>query len=126
MCGPKIYSGSFIGAELCWVSSLIFVGNDPSFTAFTDEGGGAELPPLDTTGVDAAKIQLELIEFQQNVVAVKEIFLMAQMKTFCQRKASGISKFFSTPRKLSVEISHSVWVYLLLPEGRMVPSIKLQ
>jgi len=48
-------------AELCWASSLIFVGNEPSFT---DEGGGAELRQLDTTGVDAAKIQLELIEFQ--------------------------------------------------------------
>jgi len=47
--------------ELCWASSLIFVGNKPSFT---DEGGGAELRQLDTTGVDAAKIQLELIEFQ--------------------------------------------------------------
>jgi len=49
---------------LCWVSSLIFVGNDPSFTAFADESGGAELRQLDTTGVDAAKTQLELIEFQ--------------------------------------------------------------
>ena len=47
--------------ELCWASSLVFVGNEPSFT---DEGGGAELRQLDTTGVDAAKIQLELIEFQ--------------------------------------------------------------
>ena len=45
-------------------------------------------------GVDEAKIQLELIEFQQNVVAVKEIFLMAHLKTSCQRKAPGISKFF--------------------------------
>jgi len=44
----------------CWASSLIFVGN-PSFT---DEGGGAKLRQFDTTGVDAAKIQLELIEFQ--------------------------------------------------------------
>jgi len=50
--------------ELCWASSLIFVGNDPSFAAFTDEGGGAVLRQLDTTGVDAAKIKLELIEFQ--------------------------------------------------------------
>jgi len=41
-----------------------FAGNDPSFTAFTDEGDGAELRQLDTTGVDAAKSQLELIEFQ--------------------------------------------------------------
>jgi len=47
--------------ELCWASSLIFVGNDQPFT---DEGGGAELQKLDTTGVDAAKIQLEVIEFQ--------------------------------------------------------------
>jgi len=39
---------------------LIFVGNDPLFTAFTDEGGGAELWQLGTTGVDAAKTQLEL------------------------------------------------------------------
>jgi len=48
--------------ELRWASSFIglFVGNDPSFT---DEGGGAELRQLDTTGVDAVKIQLELIEF---------------------------------------------------------------
>jgi len=64
MCGRKMYSGNFIGAKLCWASSLTFVGNDPSFTAFTDEGGGGELRPLDTAGVDAAKIQLELIEFQ--------------------------------------------------------------
>jgi len=58
--------------ELCWASSLIglFVGNDPSFT---DVGGGAELRQLDTTGVDAAQIQHELIEFQWNV-AVKKIF----------------------------------------------------
>jgi len=47
--------------ELCWASSIIFVGNGPSFT---DEGGGVELRQLDTTGVDAAKIQPELIEFQ--------------------------------------------------------------
>jgi len=47
--------------ELCWASSLVFVGKDPSFT---DEDGGAELWQLDTAGVDAAKIQLELIEFQ--------------------------------------------------------------
>ena len=47
--------------ELCWACSLIFVDNDPSFT---DEGGGAELQELDTTGVDTAKIQLELTEFQ--------------------------------------------------------------
>jgi len=50
--------------ELCWASSLIFVGNNLLFTAFTVEGGGAELRQLDTTGVDAAKIQLELIEFR--------------------------------------------------------------
>ena len=47
--------------ELCWASSLIFAGTDPSFT---DEGGGAELRQPDTTGVDAAKIKLELIELQ--------------------------------------------------------------
>ena len=64
MCGPKIFSGNFTGAEFCWASSLTFVGNHPSFTAFTDEGGRAELRPLDTTGVDAAEIQLKLIEFQ--------------------------------------------------------------
>jgi len=39
----------------------LYLGNDPSFT---DEGGGAELWQLDTTAIDAAKIQLELIEFQ--------------------------------------------------------------
>jgi len=39
----------------------MFVRNDLSFT---DESGGAELRQLDTTGVDAAKPQLELIEFQ--------------------------------------------------------------
>jgi len=50
--------------ELCWASSLLFVVNDPSFTAFTDESGGAELRQLATTGVDAAKTQLESIEFQ--------------------------------------------------------------
>jgi len=47
--------------ELCWASSLIFLGNEQ---LFTDEDGGAELWQLDTTAVDAAKIQLELIEFQ--------------------------------------------------------------
>jgi len=56
--------------ELCWASSLVFLGNDPPFIAFTDEGGEAELWQLDPTGVYEAKIQLELIEFQQNV-AVK-------------------------------------------------------
>jgi len=49
--------------EFCWASSVIFLGNDPSFIAFTDEGGGTELRWLDTTGVYGAKIQLELIEF---------------------------------------------------------------
>jgi len=47
--------------QLCWACSLIFVGNDPSFT---DEGGGAELGQLDSTSVEAAKIKVELIEFQ--------------------------------------------------------------
>jgi len=41
--------------------SIVCPGNDPSFT---DESGGTELRQFDTTGVDAAKIQLELIEFQ--------------------------------------------------------------
>jgi len=50
--------------KLCWAPSLIFVGNDPSFSTFTDEGGGAELRQLGTTGVNAAKTQLELIESQ--------------------------------------------------------------
>jgi len=47
--------------ELYWASSLIFASNNPSFT---NESDGAELQQLDTTGVDAAKTQLELIEFQ--------------------------------------------------------------
>jgi len=101
MCGRKMYSGNFTGAKLCWASSLTFVGNDPSFTAFTDEGGGGELRPLDTAGVDAAKIQLELIEFQKNVVTVKEIFLMAHLKPSCQRKVSGISNFFHSSQIVS-------------------------
>jgi len=42
--------------EVFWASSLIFVGNGPSFT---DESGRAELWQLDTTGMDAAKTQLE-------------------------------------------------------------------
>jgi len=42
----------------------MFVGNDPSFTAFIDEGGGADLRQFDTNGVDATKPKLELIEFQ--------------------------------------------------------------
>jgi len=37
--------------------------------------------------MDADKIKLELIEFQQNA-AVKEIFLMAHLKMSCHRKAS--------------------------------------
>jgi len=40
--------------------SLIFVGNNSSPT---DESVWAELRQLDTTGVDAAKNQLEVIEF---------------------------------------------------------------
>jgi len=47
--------------KICWVFSLISVGNNSSFT---DEGGGAEIQQLDTTGVDTAKIQLEVTEFQ--------------------------------------------------------------
>jgi len=42
----------------------MFVNNDPSFTAFIDKSGGAELRQLQTAGVDAAKIKLEFIEFQ--------------------------------------------------------------
>jgi len=75
---------------------LIFVVNNPSFTAFIDESGGAELRQLDTTGVDAAKTKLELIEFQYNV-AVKEIFFDGTPKNFMSKE--GISKIFSTPRK---------------------------
>ena len=67
--------------ELCWASSLIFVGNDPSFT---DESGEAELRKLNTTGVDAAKTQLELIEFQYNV-AVKEIFFDGTPENFLSK-----------------------------------------
>jgi len=60
-CGDQRCSGNFIGAEaLLGIFAYIF-GNDPSFT---DEGGGAELQQLDTTSVDAAQIQLALIEFQ--------------------------------------------------------------
>jgi len=47
--------------DLCCTSSLIYLGNEQSFT---DEGGGAELRQLDTTAVDADKVQTELIEFQ--------------------------------------------------------------
>ena len=61
MCAPEMKWKFLYVPELCWASSLIFVGNDPSFT---DEGGGAELWQLDTTGVDTAKTQLELIESQ--------------------------------------------------------------
>jgi len=77
--------------ELCWASSLIFVGNDPSFTAFNDENGGGELRQLDTTGVDAAQIKLELIEFQQNVAA-KEIFFDGTPENFLSKE--DISKIF--------------------------------
>jgi len=76
--------------ELCWASPFIFVGNDPSFT---DECGRAELWQLDTTGVDAPKTQLELIEFQQNV-AVKEIFFDGTPEIFLSKE--GISKIFSS------------------------------
>jgi len=38
--------------ELCWASTIIFVGNDPSFT---DDGGREDLWQLETTGVDAAQ-----------------------------------------------------------------------
>jgi len=52
--------------------------------------------------VDAAKTQLELIEFQQNV-AVKEIFLMAHLRASCQRKES--QKFFPL-------LANSQWKFL--------------
>ena len=42
-------------------------------------------PQLDTTGVDAAKIKLEFIEFQQNV-AVKEIYLEATPENFLSKE----------------------------------------
>jgi len=61
-----------------------------------------KLRELDTTGVDAAKTQLELVEFQQNV-AVKEIFLMAHLRTSCQRKVSP--KFFPL-------LANSQWKFL--------------
>ena len=59
VCTPK--RKFLLVPELCWATSPKFVGNDTSFTAFTDEGVGAE---LQSTGVDAAKTQLEVIEFQ--------------------------------------------------------------
>jgi len=46
--------------KFCWAFSLIFVGNNSSLT---DEDGGVELQQLHTTGMEAAKIQLEVIEF---------------------------------------------------------------
>jgi len=61
MCAPKMKWKFLLVPEVCWASSHIFIGNDPSFT---DESDGAEFRQLDTTGVDAAKTQLELIEFQ--------------------------------------------------------------
>ena len=65
-----------------------------------ERSGRAELRQLYTTSVDADKIQQESIEFQQNV-AVKEIFLLAHLKTACQRKASPIF-FHSLQRKFSL------------------------
>ena len=61
MCASKMKWKFLLVPGICWASTLMFVGNDPSFT---DESGGAELRQFDTTGVDAAKPQLELIEFQ--------------------------------------------------------------
>jgi len=53
------------------------------------------LRQLDTTGVDAAKTQLELLELQY--VAVKEIFFDGTPENFLSKE--GISKIVSTPRK---------------------------
>ena len=113
----------FTVPELCWASSLIFVGNDPSLTAFTDESGGAGLRQLDTTGVDAAKTQLELIEFQSNV-AVKEIYFDGTPENFLSKE--DISKNFFHSSQIVSGNFYGVWVYLLLPEGRIVPSCQLQ
>jgi len=41
MCAPKMKWKFLKVQELCWASSLVFIGNDSSFTAFTDESGGA-------------------------------------------------------------------------------------
>jgi len=96
--------------ELCWASSLIFVGNDLSFTAFTDEGGEAELRHLDIIGVDAAKIKLELIEFQQNVAA-KYIFLDGTPENFLPKEY--ISKIF---RPLTI-CQWKFLLFLVLPDA---------
>jgi len=49
--------------ELCWGFSLIFISN---YSSFTDEGGGAELRQLDTTGCGRSQNSsgTEIIEFQ--------------------------------------------------------------
>ena len=60
-CVDQGCSGNFISTGALLGISLIFEGNNLSLT---DEGGGVELRQLDTTGVEAAKIQLEVTEFQ--------------------------------------------------------------
>ena len=60
MCGPKKYWKFYKVLKICWVFSLIFVGN---ILSLTGEIVWAELRQLDITGVDAAKNQLEVIEF---------------------------------------------------------------
>jgi len=54
-CVDQGCSGKVRNTELCWAFSLIFVGNN----SLTDEGVRVELRQLDTTGVEAAKIELE-------------------------------------------------------------------
>jgi len=60
MCGPKMYWKFYKVLKICWAFSLIFVGN---ILSLTDEIVWAELRQLGTIGVDAAKNQLEVIEF---------------------------------------------------------------
>jgi len=73
--------------------------------------------------VDAAKTQLELIQFQQNV-AVKEIFFDGTPENFLSKE--GIPKIFSTLSQIVSGNSYGVLGYLLLLEGRIVPSYQLQ
>jgi len=73
--------------------------------------------------VDAAKTQLELIEFQSNV-AVKEIYFDGTPENFLSKE--DISKNFFHSSQIVSGNFYGVWVYLLLPEGRIVPSCQLQ
>jgi len=68
-CVDQRCSGNFIVTGVCWVFSLIYVSNNSSFT---DEGGGAELRQLDTTGCGRSQNSsgMEVTEFQWNA-AVK-------------------------------------------------------